>query len=271
MQDSLMLIGSYSAAWLVVVMLLSTLGVSTPSAETLLGSVVGFLAVMLGFGFYRSYKTPLNKLNRVDNGGVVPPANAGERGGAARHDEPWLAFSVVFVLAGTLVVGCLRNLIAGYFRDQWLVVIIVMLALLSPVLTVVLSGRASSRTKGLCFKTGAWVGLISAFPYVGFGVFFLNALIHESGGWHPNLAEAVAVPLTWIGSVLLPICAWRLWKYSFDSGEKTQDAALPSAQTNPGEVVKPNAWEAFFSAPVSRYSLLCLPLIRSVRHSSIIS
>ena len=55
----------------------------------------------------------------------------------------------------------------------------------------------------------AVVAGLTALPVIGFGVFFLLALASERS-WHPAFEEAIAVPLTWLGSILLPICVWRL-------------------------------------------------------------
>ena len=59
-------------------------------------------------------------------------------------------------------------------------------------------------------KAGGVVAWLLALPVIGFAAFFLQALAQESGGWHPNPAEAVLVPLTWLGALLLPVCGWRL-------------------------------------------------------------
>lgn len=64
--------------------------------------------------------------------------------------------------------------------------------------------------KGGTLRLLGVMGLLLSIPAVGFGVFFLTALLSESGGWHPSLQEAMLVPLTWLGSLLLPWSAWRL-------------------------------------------------------------
>jgi len=45
-----------------------------------------------------------------------------------------------------------------------------------------------------------------------FGVVFLIALYQESGSWNPNPAEALIVPLSWLGMLLLPLSGWILLK-----------------------------------------------------------
>ncbi len=54
------------------------------------------------------------------------------------------------------------------------------------------------------------VGALLSIPAVAFGLFFLVSMLSERGGWHPDLPEALFVPLTWIGSVLLPASAYQL-------------------------------------------------------------
>ena len=56
----------------------------------------------------------------------------------------------------------------------------------------------------------AWIAWLLAIPFVGFGLFFLNATASETGGWHPATNEAVMVPLIWLGSLLLPLSGWAL-------------------------------------------------------------
>jgi len=87
---------------------------------------------------------------------------------------------------------------------------------------------AQWKTLAARFKAGSVVAWLLALPVIGFAVFFLLALFGESGGWNPNPAEAVLVPLTWLGAILLPVCGWRLW-----------GAATPGSR--PGEEVQSEA------------------------------
>jgi len=54
-------------------------------------------------------------------------------------------------------------------------------------------------------KACAWSAWVLAIPVVGFGLFFLNALLSSTGPWNPATDEAVLVPLAWLGSLLLPL------------------------------------------------------------------
>ena len=62
----------------------------------------------------------------------------------------------------------------------------------------------------IAFNAVSWVAFITALPVIGFAGFSLFALTQERGGWHPAPAEAVIIPLCWLGAVLLPLCGWRL-------------------------------------------------------------
>jgi hypothetical protein len=75
------------------------------------------------------------------------------------------------------------------------------------------SANASARAwlKGL-----GWLAFVLAVPVIGFGIFFLLQVLTEpvttagGGGWNPTPSEALFVPLTWFGSVLLPIAGLTL-------------------------------------------------------------
>ena len=60
------------------------------------------------------------------------------------------------------------------------------------------------------------IAAVLSLPVGGLGIFFLFALFEElfqtSSGWNPGLMEAVAVPLTILGTFLLPWSSWRLWR-----------------------------------------------------------
>ena len=62
------------------------------------------------------------------------------------------------------------------------------------------------------FKAAAAIGFLISIPLIGFAVFFLCAMLGETGHWNPGLSEAVMVPLTWIGSVVLPWASLVLWR-----------------------------------------------------------
>jgi|GEM_PF-6980133 predicted Ser/Thr protein kinase len=84
-------------------------------------------------------------------------------------------------------------------------------------------GRAWLRAWG-------WTAVILAVPAVALGLFFLNALAQEGGfrKWHPSPQEAVVVPLTWIGAVLLPAAAWVLFRAGGNRPRRTNPRAATS-------------------------------------------
>lgn len=67
--------------------------------------------------------------------------------------------------------------------------------------------KASARTWLQAFS---WLAVILTLPFAGFGIFFLTAMLSEKGSWNPAPQEAIVVPLTWLGSMLLPLTALRL-------------------------------------------------------------
>ncbi len=71
--------------------------------------------------------------------------------------------------------------------------------------------RAGERPPGVYWlRAWAWTAWVVAIPVVGFGLFFLRSFVSERGSWNPAADEAVIVPLTWLGSLLLPISGWVL-------------------------------------------------------------
>lgn len=69
--------------------------------------------------------------------------------------------------------------------------------------------KESARTWVRAFS---WLAVILTLPFAGFGLFFFKAMFSERGSWNPAPAEAIVVPLTWLGTVLLPLAAVRLWQ-----------------------------------------------------------
>jgi hypothetical protein len=65
-------------------------------------------------------------------------------------------------------------------------------------------------------EAGRWLGMLSwlafvlALPLVANAIFFTVSMMSERGGWNPAVAEAVIVPLSFLGAVLLPLAGIRL-------------------------------------------------------------
>lgn len=83
-----------------------------------------------------------------------------------------------------------------------------------PVIIFIVLYAISDRAGAQMTKACGVLAAAGALPLIGMAIFFANALLEERGGWHPAVAEAVIVPLIWAGSVLMPICAWKLIKKS---------------------------------------------------------
>jgi serine/threonine protein kinase len=84
-------------------------------------------------------------------------------------------------------------------------------------------------------KAASVVAWLLALPVIGFAIFFLIALFSERGGWNPAISEAVLVPLTWLGAVVLPLSGKRLWEAAVpgSSGRKAAQTEPPSPATIP--------------------------------------
>ena len=95
------------------------------------------------------------------------------------------------------------------------------------------------QTLAACLKAASLVAWLLALPVIGFAIFFLIALFSERGGWNPARSEAVLVPLTWLGAVLLPISGSRLWKAAApgSSGRKAAQTESGNDRTNQGQPV----------------------------------
>ena len=58
----------------------------------------------------------------------------------------------------------------------------------------------------------AWAAMILAVPFMVIGIFFLSGAASESGKWNPTPAEAILVPMSWLGALLLPLAGIVLWR-----------------------------------------------------------
>jgi serine/threonine protein kinase len=85
------------------------------------------------------------------------------------------------------------------------------------------NGSTNSAMRGW-LKIAAWLTVVVAVPVIGFGLFFLQALVTESGGWNPAPTEAILVPLIWLGSVLLPLASWMLFRAARRGGDNGRPA-----------------------------------------------
>jgi serine/threonine protein kinase len=134
-----------------------------------------------------------------------------------------------------------------------------LLAVLGTLGTVVLSIWRQDIHPGADIIGRRWLQLlaaiawITAIPVVGFGLFFLRELAMERS-WHPGLAEAIIVPLTWLGSILLPVSGWVLLRAARASGQDRRAAQV--SQTGQPPIQKADRfWRRFAIA------IACVPLI----------
>ncbi|MFO1483197.1 MAG: protein kinase [Verrucomicrobiaceae bacterium] len=67
----------------------------------------------------------------------------------------------------------------------------------------------------------AWLAWLLAVPIILIALYFFLGTASESGGWNPAPAEAVLVPMAWIGALLLPLAGITLWHASRRGGQKS--------------------------------------------------
>ena len=147
--------------------------------------------------------------------GATPGFDTTERPCAPLSDaktvtKPWFAFCTALSYGGTLWFGVLVELLRGATPGRWLLAAFLLLACLTPPLAWVMRRFVPTEGQRIAFNAVSWVAFITALPVIGFAGFSLFALTQERGGWHPAPDEALLLPLSWLGAVLLPLCGWRL-------------------------------------------------------------
>jgi hypothetical protein len=127
-----------------------------------------------------------------------------------------IAFDVAVVcfftglVLGILLIGVLPF---HFSRDSAYLLLVGTLGVIAP-----FAGHLATRD-----KAAGWLGAISmvaallTLPVLGFGIFFLFAMLSASKLWNPTSSEAVVVPLSWLGSILLPLAAIRLRRRPINS------------------------------------------------------
>ncbi len=126
------------------------------------------------------------------------------------------AFAVATVCFFGGVVGGIALISVMSFRfdrdSAYFLLVFVMLALST------VAGVLTSRMLRRQPETRGWLGALAitafvlAVPVMGFAVFFAFAISSESGSWNPAPSEALLVPLTFLGAVMLPWAGARLWR-----------------------------------------------------------
>jgi uncharacterized membrane protein YphA (DoxX/SURF4 family) len=94
--------------------------------------------------------------------------------------------------------------------------------------------RSPSPTRASWLQAIAWIAWLLSIPVISFGVFSLNALLTSTGPWNPAPDEAVIVPLTWLGSLLLPICGWVLWRAAMPGSSRGEEVHSKQSKPNAG-------------------------------------
>ncbi len=67
--------------------------------------------------------------------------------------------------------------------------------------------KSDGRTSTRWMRFTSWLAWVLTLPAWGFGVFFLDSMLHENGPWNSAVSEAFAVPLIWLACLILPASA----------------------------------------------------------------
>jgi len=126
--------------------------------------------------------------------------------------------SAVFAAATAWFYACVAAGIAlihvlpwRFNRDSAYFVLVLAALAVSALLGVLVARRTASRG---WLRALALAAFVCSLPILGFAAFFAYAWASESGGWSPAPSEALLVPLTFLGAVLLPWAGTRLWRAS---------------------------------------------------------
>jgi len=91
--------------------------------------------------------------------------------------------------------------------------------------------RDSRPSRQTALRALAWASFVLSLPVAALGLSFLVGMASESGGWNPSPQEALIVPLTWIGMLLLPWAAVALFRAARGLKEDAQHD--PPGTANP--------------------------------------
>jgi len=148
---------------------------------------------------------------------------------SSKHGTAAFPVAVVVFYAGVILGILLIGVLSFRFnRDSAYLLLVGIMAVVSPFVGVMTGNalrqveqskdqRGIGRIKGR-LKALSIVARILAVPVVGFAVFFFMGMLSERGSWNPATSEAVIVPLTWLGAVLLPWAGMRLWRAASQAG-----------------------------------------------------
>lgn len=168
----------------------------------------------------------------IFSGGLRRPSGHANRLAEGNKHVSWHVATVTFyagVILGILFIGMLSF---RFSRDSAYLLVVGIMAVVSPFVGVITGnalrqaeqGNDEGRLKQIKgrLKALSVVAWILALPVVGFAIFFFDAMLSERGGWNPATSEAVLVPLTWLGAVLLPWAGSSLWRAASQAGIDSQ-------------------------------------------------
>lgn len=147
--------------------------------------------------------------HRMEWRGEGGPQNPkkGSMNALAVNAAVWVTLAMVGI-AVMLVVEMAR----GGMRDNAMIWLTMLLISAAPAITGIL--------RGTWMRGFAVSAFILALPCISIAGFFVYAMTMESDGWHPAPAEALVVPLSWIGAIFFPIAGVALWHGGRPSGKR---------------------------------------------------
>lgn len=114
------------------------------------------------------------------------------------------AFAAVWTLTAFPLVS---YAVDGLRVTNTLVIAAVLLVIVAVVLGVLAPAFVMKPQHRRWLRGTSWLAWVLAMPAWGFGIFFLDAFIHQNGPWNPAVSEALVVPLFWLACLVLPVSA----------------------------------------------------------------
>jgi serine/threonine protein kinase len=186
---------------LMVMVLQGLLGGSGPLLLTM-----SLTSVMLVAGFLPALvRTPGS--TRPKDGPAHPQATVPPHGKAVT--ELALAFIWWCTVATAAIV-----LIPSWHGPELAILLALSMAAAVPAARACLRRWAANPTSARILRWHAYLGWMLSAPAAAITLFFLFSRLTESGGWHPDPSEALAVPLIMAAALILPAASFRLQRAS---------------------------------------------------------
>lgn len=114
------------------------------------------------------------------------------------------AFAAVWTLTAFPIVS---YVVDGLRMTNTVVIAALLLVILAVVLGVLAPSFVTQPRHRRWLRGSSWLAWMLAMPAWCFGVFFLDAMMHQNNPWNPAVSEAFVVPLIWLACLILPASA----------------------------------------------------------------